>query len=78
MNWLTRQFNRLLRWLRRRFDRSRRARSPHPIPTAQAHIQQNSQGDRNQVIAEMSGGTAIANVETLIQNLQPPRSPSTS
>ena len=60
MSWLTRQFNRLLRWLHRRFDRNRRARSPHPIPMAQTHIQQSSQGDRNQVIAEMSGGTAIA------------------
>jgi len=35
-------------------------------------------GDRNQVIAEMSGGTAIANVETLIQNLQQPRSPESA
>jgi len=68
MNWLTRQFNRLLRWLRRRFDRKRRASSPLPVPTDQAYIQQNSQGDRNQTIAQMSGGTAIANVENLIQN----------
>jgi hypothetical protein len=68
MKGLTRQLNRLLHWLRRLFDRHRRARLPQPTLTAQTIIQQTVKGDRNQSIAQMLGGMAIANVENLIQN----------
>ena len=68
--WLARQFNCLLRWLQSLFTWKRRMRLPLATfyTSAQTHIQQNSQGDRTQMIAKMSGGTAITNVENLIQH----------
>jgi len=53
---------------------------PEPFDAAASgdQVRQAVTGDRNQVIAKMSGGTAIANVETLIQNLQQPRSPESA
>ncbi len=68
MRGLTRQFNRLLRWLRCLFDRHRKTRQLKPSLMAQLHIQQMSQGNSNQIIGQMFDGTAIANVENLIQN----------
>jgi hypothetical protein len=38
-----------------------------PSSDASLDIQQDVKGDRNQTIAQMLGGTAIANVETLNQ-----------
>jgi hypothetical protein len=61
MKLLVKQFNCLLSWLQRLFKPKRRL---HPsVPSSQNHIQQTGQGDRNQIIAQMSGGTAIANLE---------------
>jgi hypothetical protein len=65
MKWLLKQINRLLRWLQHLF-KSRRQLHP-PVPSKQNYIQQTGQGNRNQMIAQMSGGTAITNVENLIQ-----------
>lgn len=61
MKWLSRQFNRLLRWLQRLFKPNRRLH-PH-IPSSQSHIQQTSQGACNLIIGQMSGGTAIESIE---------------
>ncbi|OUC14739.1 MAG: hypothetical protein B0A82_10430 [Alkalinema sp. CACIAM 70d] len=65
MKWLIRQLDRLLRWLQCLFKRKRQVRPPLSTshPAFHSYIDQNSQGDRNQIIAQMSGGTAIENVE---------------
>lgn len=65
MKRFIRQFDHLLHWLQRLFKRKRRARPPltTSYPAIQTHIQQDSQGDRNQIIARMSGGTAIERVK---------------
>jgi hypothetical protein len=63
MRWLIQQFDRLLHWLGHLLRRKRRAYSS--LPLSHTHIHQSNQGDGNQTIGQIFGGTAIANVENL-------------
>ena len=76
MNPLRRKslFHRILHWLKRLIRRlTRPFHRPRPLhPSATSAPSQNIRGDRNQTIAHMTGGTAIANVEQLIQNFHLP------
>lgn len=65
MRWLTQKINCLWYWLQRLFKRQRRARLPltnDPL-TSKNHIQQNSQGDHNQMVAQMLDGTMISSIK---------------
>lgn len=67
MRWLTQQLDHLLCWLQRLFKWKRQTRlflsRANSHSSSQAHIQQSSQGDRNQIVAQMSGGNAIGSVK---------------
>lgn len=60
--------DRLLCLFQHLFRSKRRVRPPLSAShsASQNYIYQNSPGDRNQIIAQMSGGTAIENVEELV------------